>query len=80
MTCAEQIKEVKEIESSKIFNVNSGVCQSRVQLKDPKPYFINWQQNGKNKYKFFRFPFELHKWECWLKRLADGEKVSYFSL
>ena len=35
-----------------IQNINTGICHRRVQEGKP-PYFVNWQEDGKNNYKFF---------------------------
>jgi len=43
-------------------NINIGICHSLVQLGEPC-FFVNWQEAGKNNYKFFtqRFMCESFK-------------------
>lgn len=38
-----------------ITRVNKGVCQWRLYHggRNAKPYFVNWQEDGENKYEFF---------------------------
>lgn len=35
-----------------IENVNTGICHHRIQAGQPS-FFVNWMQDGENKYAFF---------------------------
>ena len=52
----------------KIENINTGVCHSRVQLDKP-PFFVNWTEDGVNKYKFFSLVFACEDFKNSLLRL-----------
>lgn len=45
-----------------ITKVNSGVCAARIQEGKP-PYFVNYQEDGKNEYKFFSTVFDMYKFK-----------------
>lgn len=55
-----------------ITNVNHGTCQSRLYARAPKPYFVNWQQDGENQYEFFALISSM-----WIKynRLKKTETI-----
>ncbi len=40
----------------KIDKVNVGICHRRIQEGKP-PFFVNWMEDGKNKYEFFSLIF-----------------------
>ena len=39
-----------------ITNINIGICHRRVQMNEPS-FFVNWADDGENKYKFFSLRF-----------------------
>ena len=39
-----------------ITNVNTGICHRRVQTGEPS-FFVNWTENGENKYFFSNLRF-----------------------
>ena len=41
-------------------NINKGVDPFRIQTGEP-PYFVNWQKDGQNQYKFFNTVFAMYK-------------------
>lgn len=52
----------------KIENVNKGVCQWRATNNQP-PYFVNYHENGKNQYQYFRSVSEMYNLYDKLKQL-----------
>ena len=54
----------------KIENVNIEICYSRLQNNKPS-FFVNWQENGKNKYKFFQLRFACEDFKNRLKQLQN---------
>lgn len=53
-----------------ITQVNKGVCQWRATNNQP-PYFVNWQQDGQNKYQFFNQVAPMY---ALFERLKNSEK------
>lgn len=43
-----------------ITNVNKGICQSRLQQGKPS-FFVNWRDNGEQKYQFTTTVFSMYK-------------------
>ena len=43
-----------------ITNINKGICQNRLQNNKPS-YFVNWQENEKQEYKFLNTVFEMYQ-------------------
>ena len=55
-----------------ITNINYGVCQARLQQNLPS-FFANWQEDGHNKYKFFKQRWQLESQLRYLKELQTQE-------
>jgi len=55
-----------------IRNINLGICQNRLQQGQPS-FFINWNENGTNNYRFscLRFVIENFKNELMAKKERD---------
>lgn len=61
----------------KIFNVNKGVCQARLQQGNAKPYFVNWQCGEENFYSFFYFPHQMYeKFDKLKSEEREGQKTA----
>jgi len=43
-------------------NINTGVCQWRATNNKP-PFFVNWQEDGKNHYKYFPIVSSMYKYK-----------------
>ena len=43
-----------------VANINKGICQSRLQNNQPS-FFVNWQENGEQNYKFFSSVYSMYK-------------------
>lgn len=41
-------------------NINKGICQSRLQQNKPS-FFVNWQEEGEQKYEFFTTVYSMYK-------------------
>jgi len=54
----------------KISNVNKGVCQHRATTNKPA-FFVNWQENGENKYQFFSMVSSMYNLFNKLKQLEN---------
>lgn len=57
-------------QTTKITNVNEGVCARRQQEGSPA-FFVNWQQDGENQYKFFAIRSSCFTWYERLKRQEE---------
>lgn len=55
-----------------ITNINTGVCHRRVQENKPS-FFVNWQENGEQKYYFSQFMFQIDRQEQRLKQRQAEE-------
>lgn len=54
----------------KIEHVNKGICQWRATNGKPC-YFVNWMENGENKYEFFTLPYAMY---ARYNRLINSQK------
>lgn len=41
-------------------NINTGICQNRLQQNKPC-FFVNWLENGEQKYEFFSTVYSTNK-------------------
>jgi hypothetical protein len=57
-----------------IENINTGICQWRVTNGEP-PHFVNWKEDGKNKYMFFPTVSGAHGAKETLQRLSKTEQT-----
>lgn len=65
----------REIEEAvRIENVNTGICHRRVQEGKPS-FFVNWNEDGENKYEFFQIRFVC---EDLKNRLVERQKEEDF--
>lgn len=54
-----------------ITNINIGICHRRIQAEEP-PYFVNWTENGENKYFFSNTRFIIENVKDKLQRIAKN--------
>ena len=56
-----------------ISNVNDGICHRRVQTGEPC-FFVNWTENGENKYRFFGIVSAMESFKSRLKSKVNNEE------
>lgn len=59
----------------KIENINTGICHRRVQENKPS-FFVNWQQDGEQRYEFFSLRFACEDLKNRLIKEQQKEKES----
>ena len=57
-----------------ITNINDGVDPARIQQHEP-PFFVNWQENGKNNYKFISLCFVAEDFKNRLLKRQKEETI-----
>lgn len=57
-----------------ITNINIGLCHRRLQENKPE-FFVNWQENGENKYFFSSFRFQVESKKEQLKQLSNEQAI-----